>query len=152
MLLGSRQAEDRLGTSRPGRYPMSGLELKAASVLVERILALQDAARYLADPGERAALDDLVTLLGGYPLPLTVVLPVLAAASPSAVLADLRADGELTDPAGVIRRAVEYSHGKLDPALQASLQLLGPLTAVIPNGPGLQGHRDRSARTLVTGR
>ena len=79
-----------------------------------------------------------MTLLGGYPLPLTVVLPVLAAAKPSAVLAELQAGGQAADPAGLIRRAVEYSHGKLDPALQASLQLLAPFTAVIPTGPILR--------------
>jgi tetratricopeptide (TPR) repeat protein len=144
VLLGSREAETWLsgGSTAIGTYPLPGLDRQAASVLVDRILRRHGATRWVADPAERRALDDLVTLLGGYPLPLTVVLPVLASAPPSAVLADLRAGGEAADPAGLIRKAVEYSHGKLDPALQASLQLLAPFTAVIPTGPILQNYQD----------
>ena len=144
VLLGSREAEAWLGTTGAGieTYPLPGLDSQAASVLVERILRRHGATGVLTDPSERKALDELVTLLGGYPLPLTVVLPVLAAAKPSAVLAELQAGGQTADPAGLIRRAVEYSHGKLDPALQASLQLLAPFTAVIPTGPILKNYQD----------
>ena len=137
VLLGSREPETWLtgsGTG-PGIYPLPGLDPQAASVLVERILTRHHATRYLNDAAERGALQDLVTLLGGYPLPLTVVLPVLAAAPPSAVLAELKAGGPGADPAGLIGRAIEYSHGKLDPALQNSLLLLAPFTAVIGTGP-----------------
>ena len=144
VLLGSREAETWLGPAGAGvgTYPLPGLDPQAASVLVERILSRHGATAHLTDPVERKALDELVTLLGGYPLPLTVVLPVLAAATPSVVLAELRAGGQAADPAGLIRRAVEYSHGKLDPALQASLQLLAPFTAVIPVGPILENYQD----------
>ena len=64
----------------PGQsiYALPGLDPQAASVLVERILRRHHADRYLNDTAERDALQELVTLLGGYPLPLTVVLPVLA--------------------------------------------------------------------------
>jgi tetratricopeptide (TPR) repeat protein len=141
VLLGSREPEAWLG---PGQetYPLPGLDPQAASVLAERILHRHGATGYQSDPAERGALDDLVTLLGGYPLPLTVVLPVLARTKPSAVLAELKEGGQAADPAGLIRKAVEYSHGKLDPALQASLQLLAPFTAVIPTGPMLQNYQD----------
>ena len=73
---------------------------------------------------------------------MTVVLPVLATAAPSAVLADLRAGGTSPDPAGQITRAIEYSHGKLDPALQTSLLMLAPFTAAIPTGPILDAYQD----------
>ena len=77
------------------------------------------------------------------------MLPVLASAPPSAVLAELRAGGPGADPAGLIIRAIEYSHGKLDPALQSSLLLLAPFTAVIPTGPildALPGHLLETSR------
>ena len=129
----NRRAWLTAGSTGPGIYPLPGLDPQAASLLVERILARHGAGHYLNDTAERGALQELVTLLGGYPLPLTVVLPVLADATPSAVLAELKAGGPGADPAGLIRRAIEYSHGKLDPALQNSLLLLAPFTAVIPH-------------------
>jgi tetratricopeptide (TPR) repeat protein len=141
VLLGSREPETWLG---PGleTYPLPGLDPQAASVLVERILRAHGAAAHQSDPAERVALAELVKLLGGYPLPLTVVLPVLATTKPSTVLAELQAGGEAADPVGLIRKAVEYSHGKLDPVLQASLRLLAPFTAVIPTAPLLQAYQD----------
>jgi tetratricopeptide (TPR) repeat protein len=135
VLLGSRGTEDWLTAGQgPGIYPLPGLDPQAASQLVDKILDRHGGTRWLADDAERTALQGLVTLLGGYPLPLTVVLPVLAAAPPSQVLAELQAGEPGADPAGLIRRAIEYSHGKLDPVLQNSLQLLAPFTAVIPTG------------------
>lgn len=144
VLLGSREAETWLDTGHAGieTYQLSGLDPPAASVLVRRILRRHHAADYFADTDERRALDELVTLLGGYPLALEAVLPVLAAATPSAVLAELHAGGAAADPERLIREALEYSHRKLDPALQASLQLLAPFTAVIPTGSVLQHYQD----------
>ena len=143
VLLGSREPETWLTSGGgPGVYPLPGLDPQAASVLVEKILARHGSDRYLREEAERDALQELVKLLGGYPLPLTVVLPVLAATAPSVVLAELKAGGSGADPAGLIRRAIEYSHGKLDPALQDSLLLLAPFTAVIPAGPILDTYRE----------
>jgi tetratricopeptide (TPR) repeat protein len=147
VLLGSRGTEDWLTAGPgPGIYPLPGLDAQAASLLVDKILGRHGATRWLDDDAERRALQDLVTVLGGYPLPLTVVLPVLATVPPSQVLAELRAGGPGADPAGLIRRAIEYSHGKLDPALQNSLQLLAPFTAVIGTGPVLDRYQELLSR------
>ena len=89
---------------------------------------MHGASRWLDDNAERDSLAELVKLLGGYPLPMAVVLPILATTAPSEVLDDLRTGDTSADPAGVITRAIEYSHGKLDPALQAALLLLAPFT------------------------
>ena len=144
VLIGSREAEEWLTAAGPaaGRYRLPGLDPQASSALVQRILAAHGADRYLRDPRERQALDDLMTLLGGYPLALSVVMPVLATAPPSAVLADLRAGGTSADPVGDITAAIEYSHGKLDPVIQNSLLLLAPFTGVIPRGPMLTAYQE----------
>jgi tetratricopeptide (TPR) repeat protein len=143
VLIGSREAEAWLASGSFGEniYPLPGLDPQAASTLTDRILRRHQAARWLGDDTERRALDDLVELLGGYPLPMTVVLPVLASAAPSQVLAELKAGGTAADPTETITRAIEYSHGKLDPALQDALLLLAPFTAVLP-GPALDTYRD----------
>jgi tetratricopeptide (TPR) repeat protein len=143
VLLGSRGTEDWLTAGQgPGIYPLPGLDPQAASLLVDKILDRHGATRWLDDHAERPALQELVTLLGGYPLPLTVVLPVLAHAPPTQVLAELQTGEQGADPAGLIRRAIEYSHGKLDPALQHSLQLLAPFTAVIGTGEFLVRYQE----------
>jgi tetratricopeptide (TPR) repeat protein len=144
VLLGSREAEAWLtsGHRGPGIYPLHGLDPEATSILVERILARHGATSLLENEPERTALQDLITLLGGYPLPLTVVLPVLASSPPTAVLAELQEGRPGADPAGLIHRAIEYSHGKLDPALQSSLLLLAPFTGAIGTGPILEHYRD----------
>jgi tetratricopeptide (TPR) repeat protein len=144
VLLGSRGPEDWLtsGNTGPGIYPLPGLDPQASSVLVDRILSRHGGTRHLENPAEHEALQDLVQLLGGYPLPLTVVLPVLAASKPSEVLAELREGGPGADPTGLIHRAIEYSHGKLDESLQNSLLLLAPFTSVIPTGPFLELYQE----------
>lgn len=143
VLLGSREPETWLtaGRAGPGAYPLPGLDPQAASVLVDRILARHGATRHLADPAGRDALQDLVTLLGGYPLPLTVVLPALDSSTPAEVLAELREGGSGADPDRLIQDAIEYSHGRLDQALQHSLLLLAPFTSVIPRGPILERYQ-----------
>ena len=116
--------------------------VRGEASLVDRILARHGSGRYLEDPAERGALEDLVKLLGGYPLPLTVVLPVLASSTPTEVLAELRAGGGGADPSGLIRSAIEYSHGQLDESLQNSLLLLAPFTSVIAAGPLLEAYQE----------
>jgi hypothetical protein len=144
VLLGSRESEAWLtsDSAGPGIYPLPGLDDQAASVLVDRILARHNAARHLEDKDERHALQRLIKLLGGFPLPLTVVLPVLASSKPSEVLAELREGGPGADPTGLIHRAIEYSHGKLDESLQNSLLLLAPFTSVIMTGPALEKYQE----------
>jgi len=144
VLLGSREPETWLTSdgNGPGVYPLPGLDPQAASILVDRILARHGGARHLGNLAEREALDALVKLLGGYPLPLTVVLPVLESSKPSEVLAELREGGPGADPTGLIHRAIEYSHGKLDESLQNSLLLLAPFTSVTPPGPLLEHYHE----------
>jgi len=143
VLVGSRQAEEWLapGTFAGRVYPLPGLDRQAASALSDRILRRHHAQHWLENESERQALADLTTLLGGYPLPMTVVLPALAVVSPSRVLADLRSGDPGPDPAQKIIAAIEYSHGRLDPALQEALLLLAPFTAVIPNQEALAHYR-----------
>ena len=136
VLLGSRgpQAWLELGEASPGTYTLDGLDPDAASMLVQRILARQGATVDLWDEAERRALEDLVIALGRYPLLMTVVLPALPAASPSEILAELRAGHSTADPGGLLRRALEYSHDRLPAPLRQSLELLAPFEAVIPTG------------------
>ena len=135
VLVGSREAEKWLTAAQgPGVYSLPGLDEQAASLLIDRILDKHNARRWMNDAVERQALQDLVELLGGYPLPLTVVLPVLASVPPSEVLEDLRAGDSGPDPAGLMTKVIEYSYGKLDLALQKSLALLAPFTATVPTG------------------
>ena len=86
VLLGSREAEDlaRRRAAAPEHLPAArpgpAGRLRAGRPDPD---AATSATGWLNDAAERDALQDLVTLLGGYPLPLTVVLPVLATAPPS---------------------------------------------------------------------
>ena len=145
VLIGSREAETWLAAGSFGEntYPLPGLDPQAASVLVDRILARHGATHYLEDKAERDALQEIVDLLNGYPLPLTVVLPILASAPLSVVLTDLKGGRPGADPTGLIGRAIESSHGKLNAVLQNSLLLLAPFfTSVIPTDFLLKGYRD----------
>jgi tetratricopeptide (TPR) repeat protein len=141
---GSREAEewavrDSFGTNV---YELGGLDPQAASVLTDRILTRHRATHYRDDPDQRDALTELLRLLGGYPLPLEVVLPTLATTLPQAVVDELRSGGTAADPVGLIRRAIEYSYGKLDPTIQNSLLMLAPFVATIPGGPILDRYQE----------
>ncbi|WP_280390489.1 tetratricopeptide repeat protein, partial [Nocardia brasiliensis] len=133
---GSREAETWVAAHSFGDnvYELGGLDPQAASILADRILTHHHATATLHDPSQRDSLDQLLTLLDGYPLPLEVVLPNLATTAPATVLAELNAGGATADPIGLIGAAIGYSHSKLDPTLQHSLALLAPFTAVIPGG------------------
>ncbi|MEV0900813.1 tetratricopeptide repeat protein [Actinoplanes sp. NPDC049802] len=137
LLVGSREDEAWLaGSTFAGSvYDLPGLDPQAAADLMERILDRHGGTQWLSETTEqvqREALTDLVRLLDGYPLPMTVVVPQLADTPPTQVLAELRAGHENADPTMAARRAIEYSHGKLDPVLQKSILLLAPFTASIP--------------------
>ncbi|GID93728.1 tetratricopeptide repeat protein [Amorphoplanes digitatis] len=134
VLFGSREDEEWIGprTFADNLYPLPGLDDQAASTLIEAILTRHGGTRHLTDADQRKALDELTTLLGGYPLPLTVVLPALRTHTPAEIVAELRQGGNDVEPIGLISRAIEYSHGKLDPTTQNSLLLLAPFTASIP--------------------
>jgi len=133
VLVGSRGQEQWLAASAFGSnvYELGGLDPQAASVLQERIIT-QHGGRLPDDSEERKALDELVEVLRGYPLALSVVLPIVASTPPSAVLAELGSGGKGADPEGIIQGAIEFSHGRLDPATQNSLLTLAPFTGVVP--------------------
>ncbi|BAL89598.1 hypothetical protein AMIS_43780 [Actinoplanes missouriensis 431] len=134
VLFGSREDEQWLGprTFADNIYDLPGLDAQAASTLIEAILTRHGGTRHLTEKDQRTALDELTALLGGYPLPLTVVLPALRTSTPAQILAELQQGGSDADPVGLIGRAIEYSHGKLDPSTQNSLLMLAPFTASIP--------------------
>ncbi|MGW4946370.1 tetratricopeptide repeat protein [Actinoplanes sp. NPDC004185] len=137
LLVGSREAEAWLAgvTFTDRAYELPGLDPQAASDLLDRILRRHGASRWLSDnvdESERHAVQELMRVLDGYPLPMTVVLPNLATTAPSQVLAEFHRGDTNADPTTAARKAIEYSHGKLDPALQQSLLLLAPFTTSIP--------------------
>ncbi|WP_089158126.1 CHAT domain-containing tetratricopeptide repeat protein [Micromonospora sp. NBS 11-29] len=137
LVVGSREAETWLAhsTFADSVYELPGLDPQAAADLLERILRRHGGLGWLGgtvDETQREALQDLIRLLDGYPLPMTVVVPQLARTPPAQILAELRAGQGSADPTMVARRVIEYSHGKLDPALQTSLLLLAPFTTSIP--------------------
>ncbi|CAI7979129.1 ATP-dependent transcriptional regulator [Frankia sp. Hr75.2] len=144
VLIGSREAEQWLapGTFTDNLYELPGLDPQAARDLVDRILTRHDATHYKDDPEQREALDRIIDLLGGYPLPLTIVLPALAETTPTAVLDDLDTGSQEAGPVGLARLAIEASHGKLDPALQQSLLLLAPFVATAPTSPLLDRYQE----------
>ncbi len=144
VLWGSREDESWVAADSFGDniYELGGLDPLAASTLADRILVRHHATGYRSDPAQRDALNELVNLLGGYPLPLEVVLPNVKTNPPAVVLAELRAGGDSADPAGLIRTAIEYSHGKLAPAVQRSLVLLAPFTSFIPRGETLDEYQN----------
>jgi tetratricopeptide (TPR) repeat protein len=133
VLLGSRGPEEWLAKDAfaSNVYKLGGLDPQATSILLERIIT-RHGGRLPDSDTERDALDELVGILGGYPLALTVVLPVVAATAPSEVLAEIKRGGEDMDPGSIIQHAVELSHGRLDPTTQNSLILLAPFTSVVP--------------------
>jgi tetratricopeptide (TPR) repeat protein len=141
---GSREAEEWAAHDSFGRnvYELGGLDPQAASVLTDRILTRHGATHYRDEPDQRDALTELLRLLGGYPLPLEVVLPTLANTPPQAVVDELSSGGIAADPVGLIRRAIEYSHGKLDPTIQNSLLMLAPFVATVPSGSGLRRYQE----------
>nr|WP_232541385.1 tetratricopeptide repeat protein [Nocardia bovistercoris] len=132
--LGSREAETWLAAESFGAcvHELGGLDPQAASVLADRILNRHNAVGYLDDPDHREALTALLESLGGYPLPMEVVLPTLSSTTPARVLEELGSGGPGADPTGSLRAAIEYSYAALDHAVQRALALLAPFTAVIP--------------------
>ena len=148
VLIGSREPEAWLtsGTgpdsARAGVHALLGLDTEAASAFVEGILRRHQVSDYLQDPEERAALEDLVALLGGYPLPLSLVLPVLASVPPSTVVRELNGGGRAVDPDGLVRASIGDIFERLDQVTRNSLLLLAPFTSTIASGPVLDRYRD----------
>ena len=156
VLLGSR--ESRGPGSPPGSFgPGTSTRCpawtpQAASLLVDRILGRHGATRWLDDDAERQRAAGPGHAAGRVP-----AADDRRPAGPgrrAAITGPGRAAGGRhgADPAGLISRAIEYSHGKLDPALQDSLLLLAPFTAVIPAGPVLDHYQDLLCQTTPSRR
>jgi hypothetical protein len=110
VLLGSRDPAQSFGADP---YELAGLDPQAAADLTERIVASHGGTDLAArtDPGEHAALQQLMDVLGRYPLPMTQVLPRLAEAPPSQVLAHVTAgwyEPEPSEPADDVHRSVRW--------------------------------------------
>lgn len=104
---GSREPETWIAADSFGTnvYPLGGLDPQAASVLADKILERHQATAYRGDPEQRDALNTLLKLLGGYPLPLEVVLPTLATTPPNRVLEEIEAGGGVADLIRLITEA-----------------------------------------------
>jgi len=135
VLLGSRSREDWLaeGTFGEQVYELPGLDPEAASELTHAILERQNVMQYQKD----LALQELLKLLDGYPLPLEVVLANLTRQPPATVLAALKA-GDVAldsrnsqDKTRSILRCIEYSHSNLSADAQGLLNCLAPFTGVV---------------------
>lgn len=144
VLIGSRVAEGWLapGTFSDNVYNLSGLDPEAARRLAEQILSRHGGDDHWTDRDQREALEGLIDLLRGYPLPLVAVLPVLTTTTPARVLADLDGGDHGGDLAGLVQAAIEYRHDRLDPVLGRSLLLLAPFTATTFSGPPLDRYRE----------
>jgi NB-ARC domain len=139
VVLGSRGDETWLAkdTFADNKYQLEGLDPEAASDLADAVLqrAMAQGRR------EESAFKELMALLAGYPLALQVVLPHLAAKTAAEVLDELRrglAEVDAvpgSDPVLARTRSlmacIEYSHGHLDPEVQALLACFAPFTGVI---------------------
>ena len=95
-------------------------------------------SHYRSAEAHREPFQQLLKLLGGYPLAMEVVLNNLHTQTPAQVLDALnRADVKLDEDADTgdktksILRCIDYSHGNLSPLAQDLLLCLAPFTGVV---------------------
>ncbi len=135
VLLGSRGGEEWLATETfvDNLYDLPGLDAEATSALVERILERYSVTRYQQDQHMPA----LLSLLGGFPLALEVVLANLVRQSPEEILAALQTGnvqintGNSEKKTENILRCIDYSHSNLSSEAQSLLICLAPFTSVL---------------------
>ena len=135
VLLGSRGGEEWLakGTFDENAYELQGLDPEAASALADKILERHGATEYR----QQDDFQRLLRLLGGYPLPLEVVLANLARQTPAEVLGALEAGDVNLDSGNAwkktesILKCIDYSHSNLSPEAQGLLVCLAPFTLVL---------------------
>jgi tetratricopeptide (TPR) repeat protein len=132
VLLGSRGPEQWLAAETFGTnvHELGGLDREATSALVDRIFSRNEIA-HPSTPDDRRTLDELVELLGSYPLMLTVVLPGLADSTPAELIAELTAAADGDSRRLSVERALEVSYRRLDPAVQSALLCLAPFASAI---------------------
>ena len=152
VLLGSRGGEGWLmeGASPPLRmsdvYELPGLDEEAASVLAERILerAVPD-VRKRDDCRKEKAFGRLLKLLGGYPLPLEVVLANLSRQAPEKVVEALEAGDVHLDSKDT--QSETEKHPPLHRLLPRQPGARSPEAPLLP-GPFRRGGLERPAGAL----
>ena len=139
VILGSRSGEEWLQreTFQRNSYQLPGLDEQSRSILAERILQRQVGdEEKIASYRQSDEFNRLMTLLGGYPLAMEVVLGNLKRQSPQEVLEGMEA-GEVALDTGSeektesIVKCVEYSHSNLSGKAQRLLLCLAPFRKFI---------------------
>ena len=142
VILGSRSGEEWLQkeTFQRNSYQLPGLDQQSRSILAERILQRQVGdEEKIASYRQSDEFNRLMTLLGGYPLAMEVVLGNLKRQSPQEVLEGMEA-GEVALDTGSeektesIVKCVEYSHSNLSGEAQRLLLCLAPFRKFIHFG------------------
>jgi len=141
LLLGSRGNEAWLRQGLVGDgdiYNLAGLDAEASANLAQAVMTQVSAPGYLEDPQHQTAMHRLLRLLGGYPLPIEVVLSGLAKVTPEDIVTRLQAADINLDVASAtedktksILACVAYSHSNLSPDSQRLLLCLAPFTGVV---------------------
>lgn len=135
VMLSSRTDEDWLarGTFENNIYELSGLDPEAASALANHILEEQGNTDYR----ENEDFHELLTLLGGFPLAIEIVLDNLSRQSPAQVLDALQARyinrdrGDSQEKTESLIRCIDYSYRYLAPEVQQLLLCLAPFSGII---------------------
>ncbi len=139
IIFGSRSGEEWLQkqTFQSNSYQLPGLDPQSRSTLAERILQRQVGdEEKITNYRQSEDFNRLMTLLGGYPLAMEVVLANLKQQTPTEVLAGMEA-GEIALDSGSeektasIVKCVEYSHSNLSPQAQRLLLCLAPFRKFI---------------------
>jgi tetratricopeptide (TPR) repeat protein len=139
VLLGSRTDEAWLSrkTFSGNIHLLGGLDNEAASDLADDVLIKFGARQQREEP----AFSELMVLLGGYPLAIEIILPILANKPVTTVLKELRHGlqqaGEATTGSLAVEKTtnllacIEYSHVNLEERAQRHLLCFAPFSAVV---------------------
>ncbi|MDJ0682447.1 MAG: tetratricopeptide repeat protein [Xenococcaceae cyanobacterium MO_167.B52] len=139
IVLGSRSGGEWLQatTFKDNSYQLRGLDPQARSVLAEKILKSQVAAKRIPQIREDEQFLRLMKLLAGYPLAMEVVFSNLKHQSPQEILEQLEAaeiDPGGEDKTNNIIKCIDYSHSNLSPQAQKLLLCLAPFRGFIFRG------------------
>ncbi|MBV8729894.1 MAG: tetratricopeptide repeat protein, partial [Acidobacteriia bacterium] len=135
VLVGSRSKEEWLGPGTFGDniHPLRGLDPEARSGFADEVLRAVG-----ADPNQLRSIPEyreLLSLLGGHPLAMQVILSNLGNKTPAEVLSALR-EGDVKLDHGETRtesilKCIDYSHNNLSPEARSLLECFAPFTSVV---------------------